>query len=425
MSLNFDLQTTEFWDPQASQKELLRVFDVCHGCRVCESYCPSFVNLFQWVDENFGDVEALSEEQVNDVVSLCYQCKLCYSVCPYVPPHEWDIDFPRTMMRASLVAAKQRGASLADRLFGDTDLVGSLASLVAPLVNWANRNPFLRGLLEKLLGVHKDRLLPTFHTEIFAKWFHKRSARAPSEKGDGVEKVALFHTCTVNYNEPEIGKATVGVFEKNGIEFLVPDQQCCGLPFLDVGLVDLAIKKIESNVAVLSQAVRQGYKIVVPAASCSYMLKQDYPRFLPTDDARLVAENTYDLSEYLMKVHGSGKLDLGFTQHMGKIRYHQPCHLKVQNIGFKGQELMKLIPGTEVARMQCCSGHDGTWSVKKENFEASMKVGRALFKFMKSEDACPVTDCPLSAVQIQQGTGQKPVHPIVVMARAYGLDLEE
>ena len=177
MSLNFDLQTTEFWDPQASQKEVLRVFDVCHGCRVCESYCPSFVNLFQWVDENFGEVDALNEDQVNEVVNLCYQCKLCYSVCPYVPPHEWDIDFPRTMMRASLVAAKQRGASLADRLLGDTDLVGSLASLAAPLVNWATRNPFLRALLEKLLGVHKDRLLPTFHTETFAKWLRKRSAR--------------------------------------------------------------------------------------------------------------------------------------------------------------------------------------------------------------------------------------------------------
>ncbi len=423
--MNFDLRTTEFWDPQASGKEVLRVFDVCHGCRVCESYCPSFVNLFQWVDENSGEVEELSEKQVNKVISLCYQCKLCYSICPYVPPHEWDIDFPRTMMRASLVAAKERGTSFADRLFGDTDGVGSLASLAAPLVNWANGNPFLRGLLEKFLGVHKDRLLPTYHSQTFAKWFRKRSARPPSHKDGPEEKVLLFHTCTVNYNEPEIGKATVAVFEKNEIEFQVPEQQCCGLPFLDVGLVDQAMKKIESNVAVLSQAVREGYKIVVPSASCSYMLKKDYPEFLPGDDASLVAENTYDLSEYLMKVHESGKLDLGFTHDIGKIRYHQPCHLKVQDIGFKGQELMKLIPGAKVARMQCCSGHDGTWSVKKENFETSMKVGRALFKFMKSEDSCTVTDCPLSALQIQQGTGQKAVHPIVVMARAYGLSLDD
>jgi len=420
--MSFDLNSPDFWNPQATRKEILRVFEICHGCTLCHTLCPSFVNLFQLVDENFGEVDALKDEQVKHVVDLCYQCKLCYSICPYVPPHEWDIDFPRTMMRANLLDAKERGASLADRLFGDTDRVGKLASWTAPLVNWANRNPFLRGLMEKYLGVHRDRLLPTFHSETFARWIGKRPALP---KGNGEEKAALFYTCTVNYNEPEIGKAAVGVLRKNGIECVVPEQQCCGLPFLDVGLIDRAVKKIESNVTALSQVVRQGYKIVVPSASCSYMLKQDYPRFLPTEDSRLVAENTFDLSEYLVKVHERGKLDLGFTEKIGKIRYHQPCHLKAQDIGFKAQDLMELIPGAEVSRMQCCSGHDGSWSVKQENFEASMKVGRPLFKFMKPEDACTVTDCPLSAIQVQQGTGRKPVHPIVVMARAYGMDVDK
>ncbi len=418
--MNFDIQSTEFWNPQATRKEVLRVFEICYGCTLCHTLCPSFVSLFQLMDENFGEVDRLNDGQLKHVVDQCYQCKLCYSICPYVPPHEWDIDFPRTMMRADLVNAKQKGARLADRLLGDMDLVGSLASGFAPLVNWANRNSFLRRLMEKYLGIHRDRLLPTFHAETFAKWIRKRPALP---KGNGGEKVALFYTCTVNYNEPEIGKAAVGVLQKNGIECMVPKQQCCGLPFLDVGLVDRARKKIESNVDALSQAVRRGYKIVVPSASCSYMLKQDYPRFLATENSKLVAGNTLDLSEYLVKVHENGKLDLGFSETMGKIRYHQPCHLKAQNIGYKAQDLMKLIPGADVSRMQCCSGHDGSWSVKKENFEASMKVGKALFKFMQTEDACTVTDCPLSAIQIEQGTGKKPVHPIVVLARAYGLDL--
>ncbi|MBI4479523.1 MAG: anaerobic glycerol-3-phosphate dehydrogenase subunit C [Acidobacteria bacterium] len=418
--MNFDLNSTEFWDPQATRKELVRVFNICYGCTICHTLCPSFVDLFKMVDENFGTAEGLKDEQLKQVVDLCYQCKLCYVLCPYVPPHEWEIDLPRTMMRANFVDAKQTGASFADKMFGDTDRVGALASWAAPLVNWANQNPALRRLMEKYLGVHRDRLLPTFHAKTFARWIRKRPA---PPKGQGEEKVALFYTCTVNYNEPEIGKAAVAVFEKNGIECVVPKQQCCGLPFLDGGLVDRARRKIQSNVAALSQAVRQGYKIVVPSASCSYMLKQDYPRFLPTDDSRLVAENTYDLSEYLVKVHERGKLDLRFSQNVGKIRYHQPCHLKAQNIGFKAQELLQLIPGAEVARMQCCSGHDGSWSVKKENFEASMKVGKPLFKFMKPEDTCTATDCPLSAIQVQQATGKKPVHPIVVMARAYGLDV--
>jgi len=418
--MNFDIKSKEFWDPQETRKEVSRVFDICYGCTLCHTLCPSFVTLFQLMDDNFGEAASITDKQVKHVVDQCYQCKLCVPICPYVPPHEWEVDFPRMMMRADLVKAKQTGVGFADRLFGDTDMVGKLSSLAAPLVNWANRNPFLRGLMEKFLGIHKDRLLPAFHAETFTKWNRKRPA---PPKGNGEEKAALFYTCTVNYNEPEIGKAAVGVFQKNGIECAVPEQECCGLPFLDTGLMDRAVKKIESNVATLSRAVRQGYKIVVPSASCSYMIKQDYPRFLPTEDSRLVAENTFDLSEYLVKVHEKGKLDLGFSEKIGKVRYHQPCHLKAQNIGFKAQELLELIPGAEVSRMQCCSGHDGSWSVKKENFEASMKVGKPLFKFMKTEDACTATDCPLSAVQVQQGTGKKPVHPIVVMARAYGLDV--
>ncbi len=418
--MSFDITSKEFWEPEAMRTELTRVFEICYGCTLCHTLCPSFVSLFKMMDENFGEATALKDEQVKLVVDQCYQCKLCDPICPYVPPHEWDIDFPRTMMRANLVAAKREGASWADRLFGDTDGVGKLASWAAPLVNWSNCNAFVRGLMEKYLGIHRDRLLPTFHSETLASWLRKNPA-PPKERGE--EKAALFYTCTVNYNEPEIGKAAVAVLEKNGIECAVPEQQCCGLPYLDVGLLDRAIKKIEANVAALSPLVRQGYKIVVPSASCSYMLKQDYPKFLPSEDAKLVAENTLDLSEFLVTVHERGKLDLGFTEKIGKIRYHQPCHLKAQDIGFKAQELMQLIPGAEVSRMQCCSGHDGSWSVKKENFEASMKVGRPLFKFLKPEDACTTTDCPLSAIQVQQGTGRKPVHPIVVMARAYGLDV--
>ncbi|MBI4443410.1 MAG: anaerobic glycerol-3-phosphate dehydrogenase subunit C [Acidobacteria bacterium] len=435
--MNFDLKSREFWDAEATRKEVLRVFDVCHGCRVCETYCPSFVDLFKFTDENFGNVYSLSEEQIHQVIQECYQCKLCYIVCPYVPPHEWDIDFPRTILRAHLGDVRSKKLTLGDRLvnwmLGDTDRVGSLACKFAGLANWANRHPRLRASMEKFLGIHKDRLLPTFRSETFAQWYSKRprpASSAPSagtdktERTEGTEKAVFFYTCLVNYNEPEIGKAAVAVFDRNGVDYIIPQQQCCGLPFLDTGQVDRALAKIKANVKTLSQAVRKGYKVVVPNASCSYMLKLDYPRLLPGEETQLVAENTYDLSEFLVKLHETGRLDLNFSEKIGKIRYHQPCHLKAQNIGFKAQELMKLIPGAEVARMQCCSGHDGSWSVRKENFEASMKVGKPLFKFMNAKDCCLTTDCPLSAIQIQQATGQKPVHPIEVLARAYGLEAE-
>jgi Fe-S oxidoreductase len=427
--MNFDIQSREFWEPQDLHKEMVRVFDVCHGCRVCYTLCPSFVKLFEVTDDVagvFGQVEDLTSTQINQVVDLCYQCKICDPICPYIPPHPLDIDFPRTLVRYQLVRKKAEGIKLADRIFGNTELVGTLASFAAPLVNWANRNPLLRGVLEEYLGVHRDRQLPQFHMRTFRRWYrgHRRSAAAAG-KARG-EKVAFFYTCMVNYNEPDIGKAAVKVFERNGVECVVPPQQCCGLPLIDAGLLDQARKKMQANAAVLSRKVREGYKIVAPSASCSYMLKHDYPAYVPGEDGKLVSQNTYDLAEYLVKLHEAGKLDTEFAppgNSSAKFRYHQPCHLMAQKIGFKGEELLKILPGSKVARLQCCSGHDGSWSAKKEYFEESMKVGKPLFNFMAADpEACCVTDCPLSAIQIEQGTGKKAINPVVALAEAYGID---
>jgi glycerol-3-phosphate dehydrogenase subunit C len=428
--MNFDIKSKEFWDPADLHREMVRVFDVCHGCRVCYTLCPSFVKLFEVTDDVagiFGNVEELTSNQINEVVDLCYQCKICDPICPYVPPHPLDLDFPRTLVRYQLVRKKTEGTTFAEWIFGHTDLVGTLASYAAPIVNWANRNPLLRGVLEEQLGVHRDRMLPAFHAQTFARWFRKHRRRsAPSGTAKG-EKVAFFYTCMVNYNEPDIGKASVGVFERNGVECIVPPQQCCGLPLIDAGLLDAARKRMKANVAVLGRKVREGYKIIAPSASCSYMLKHDYPAYVAGEDAKLVSKNTYDLAEYLMKLHEEGKLDTNFAPDAAakgeKYRYHQPCHLMAQKIGYKSEDLLRVLPNAGVARLQCCSGHDGSWSAKKEFFEESMKVGDPLFKFMNEDkEACCVTDCPLSAVQIEQGTGRKAINPVVALAQAYGLD---
>jgi glycerol-3-phosphate dehydrogenase subunit C len=428
--MNFDIKSKEFWDPQDLHKEMVRVFDVCHTCRVCYTLCPSFVKLFEVTDDVggiFGNVEDLTSKQIHDVVDLCYQCKICDPICPYVPPHELDLDFPRTLVRYQLVRKKAEGTTFAEWIFAHTDLVGTLSSYAAPIVNWANRNPLLRQVLEEQLGVHRDRQLPEFHSQTFEKWNRRHSKPAtPSGTAKG-EKVAFFFTCMVNYNEPDIGKAAVKVFERNGIECAVPPQHCCGLPLIDAGLLDEARVKMKANVEALSRKVREGYTIVAPSASCSYMLKHDYPAYVEGEDAVLVSKNTYDLAEYFVKLNSEGKLDTRFADPSGdassKFRYHQPCHLMAQKIGFKGEELLNLLPNAEVARLQCCSGHDGSWSAKKEYFEESMKVGDPLFKFMSEDkDACCVTDCPLSAVQIEQGTGRKAINPVVALAKAYGLD---
>ncbi|MBI2820236.1 MAG: anaerobic glycerol-3-phosphate dehydrogenase subunit C [Acidobacteria bacterium] len=435
--MNFDIKSKEFWDADNLHKEVVRVFDVCHGCRVCYQLCPSFVKLFEVTDDVagiFGGVEDLSDPQINSVVDLCYQCKICDPICPYTPPHELDIDFPRTLVRYQLVRKKAEGTTFAEWVFAHTDLVGTLSSFVAPIANWANRNPLLRTVLEEYLGVHRDRQLPEFHSETFSKWFRKQPRRSVLSGRAKGEKVAFFYTCMVNYNEPSIGKAAIKVFERNGIECSVPSQHCCGLPLIDAGLLDEARKKMKSNVETLSRKVREGYTIVAPSASCSYMLKHDYPAYVEGEAAKLVSQNTYDLAEYFMKLHEAGKLDTNFdaggkqagSQTPAKYRYHQPCHLMAQEIGYKSEELLRLLPGADVARLQCCSGHDGSWSAKKEYFEESMKVGDPLFKFMKEDDeACCVTDCPLAAVQIEQGTGRKAINPVVALAKAYGIDVNK
>jgi Fe-S oxidoreductase len=430
--MNFDIRSKEFWDQEDLHKEMVRVFDVCHGCRVCYQLCPSFVKLFEITDDVggiFGTVEDLTPKQLNEVVDLCYQCKICDPICPYIPPHPLDIDFPRTLVRYQLVRKKAEGTTFAEWIFGHTDLVGTMSSFAAPIVNWANRHPLLRKLMEEMLGVHRDRQLPEFHSQTFTRW-HRRHAKPSTASGAAKgEKVAFFYTCMVNYNEPEIGKAAVRVFERNGVEYAVPPQQCCGLPLIDAGLLPAALKRMQANVASLSAKVRQGYKIVAPSASCSYMLKHDYPAYVEGEDAKLVSENTYDLAEYFVKLHEAGKLDVNFAPPKAgrqdpRFRYHQPCHLMAQKIGFKGEELLKILPNADVARLQCCSGHDGSWSAKKEFFEESMKVGKPLFDFMNEDkNACCVTDCPLSAVQIEQGTGRKAVNPVVALAQAYGIDV--
>jgi Fe-S oxidoreductase len=392
------------------------------------------VKLFEITDDVggiFGTVEDLTPRQINEVVDLCYQCKICDPICPYIPPHPLDIDFPRTLVRYQLIRKKAEGTTFAERIFGHTDLVGTLSSFAAPIVNWANRNPLLRKLLEEQLGVHRDRQLPTFHSQTFTRWYRKHARPStPSGSAKG-EKVAFFYTCMVNYNEPNIGKAAVRVFERNGVECVVPPQKCCGLPLIDAGLLPAALKRMRANVASLSEKVRQGYKIVAPSASCSYMLKHDYPAYVEGDDAKLVSENTYDLAEYFVKLHEAGKLDVNFGGAKSgngdpRFRYHQPCHLMAQKIGFKGEELLRILPNADVARLQCCSGHDGSWSAKKEFFEESMRVGKPLFDFMNEDkDACCVTDCPLSAVQIEQGTGKKAINPVIALAQAYGMDINK
>src|SRR5688572_4477797 len=424
----FDIRSPAFWDPAAVDSELRRVYDICAGCRRCLPLCPSFKVLFDRLDVDAvdGDVEKLPAPDVKEVVDLCYQCKLCFNHCPYTPPHRWAVDFPRLMLRARASEARRRGVTFQDRLLGNADLIGKLGSWTAPLSNWMNTLSLHRALLQAVAGIHRLRNLPHFYRQTFSAWFKTRTASrdgVPAAPGAGGKKVALFTTCTVEYNAPAVGRAAVGVLERNGVEVTVPEQRCCGMPYLDGGALDECRALVRDNVRTLAAAVREGREIVSPGPTCSYMLKHEYPLLDDSADARLVAGATRDLFEYLAGLHAARALDTRFAKRGGAVTYHAPCHLRAQNIGTKSADVLRAIPGCSVDVIARCSAVDGTWGFKTQYYELSLKVARPLFEDITHADAAIVaTDCPLAGLQIEQGTGRKPVHPIQVLADAYGLE---
>ncbi|MBI1964380.1 MAG: anaerobic glycerol-3-phosphate dehydrogenase subunit C [Candidatus Rokubacteria bacterium] len=418
-----DLKSAEFWDLGKVDGELRRVYDICAGCRRCLPLCPSFKVLFDRLDVDAvdGDVEKLPKGDVKEVVDLCYQCKLCYNHCPYTPPHRWEVDFPRLMLRARAAGARAHGVTFQDRMLGNTGLVGRLGSLAAPLVNWLNALAVHRAFMQALAGIHKDRNLPKFHRQTFTSWF--RSRPAEKDRPAPRHRIALFATCTVDYNDPATGRAAVRVLERNGVDVSLPPQRCCGMPYLDGGAVDEAKALIAENAKSLAAAVREGREIVVPGPTCSYMLKREYPWLDGGEDAKLVAAHTQDLFEYLARLHADGRLDTRFVKSVGAVTYHVPCHLRAQNIGLKSADVLRLIPGASVNVVEKCSAVDGTWGFKKEYYELSLKVAKPLFDAVASAGAAvTATDCPLAALQIEQGTGRPAKHPIRILAEAYGLE---
>ena len=429
MTTTYDPRHPHYFDEADLRGELTRVYDLCHGCRLCFNLCTSFPTLFDYIDAHDGDAGALSKAEQDQVVDECFQCKICYVKCPYVPPHEWELDFPRLMLRAA--AVKKRDAGVMDRLtdnaIGRTDLSGRLGTLAAPLANRIVTRPGgpARKLMEKVTGIAAERVLPPYARQRFTTWFKKR-ARTHIENKRG--SVAIFPTCLVEYQATGVGKDTVKVYERNGIECTVPDgTKCCGAPFLHEGDFETFRKYAEKNVKVLADEVRKGNDIVVPQPTCSYVLKNDYFDHLgDSEDTKLVKEHTYDVAEYLVNAQREGvELDTNFTGDVpSAITYHVPCHLRAQNIGLKSRDLMKLT-GATIQIADQCSGIDGMWGYRAENQELQQKVIQGLKKTIEDQDApLVVGDCHLANGGIRDATGREPVHPMQFLARAYGIPEE-
>ncbi|OQW32857.1 MAG: hypothetical protein A4E19_05750 [Nitrospira sp. SG-bin1] len=416
-------------DAKQLDKETLRIYEVCDGCRRCFNLCPSFNTLLDRIDGYEGDVAKLTPADHHRVVDECYYCKLCFNHCPYTPPHHYEIDFPHLMVAWKKRLAAERGVRWRDRLLIMTDAIGRLGSATASITNRLLGNRLVRILLERVMGIHRDRRLLHFSRETFPRWFGRRAKATMADPP--VRKVALFASCLVNYQATDVGKATVQVLEKNGVQVVVPEQRCCGMPSFDIGDTRAIQEAARSNIASLHRWVLQGYDVVVPAVSCSLMLKREYPELQRDEQTKQVAERTFDVCEYLMAMKKSGHLTTDFTMKPGRVAYQIPCHLRDQNIGFKSKELMECA-GAQVELIEQCSGHDGSWSAKTEFFPLSMKIAGKAVRAIESRPADLVaSDCPLAGLQLDQAGaaahagGTSVQHPIQIVRDAYGLPSSE
>lgn len=417
------------WTRSDLEQETNRIFDVCDGCRRCFNLCPSFNTLLDRIDEYDSDVSKITAADYEQVEQECYYCKLCFNHCPYTPPHQYEIDFPRLMAAWKKLRVQEKGASWRDRLLIQTDLIGKLGGMTASLTNWALSTPWIRGLVEKVVGLHRDRHVLFFSKESFPQWWRKRIPKTPTSSPQ--HKIILFPSCMVNYQATDIGKATVQVLEKNGVEVVVPEgQRCCSMPSFDVGDTDTMMQTAQHHLKLFQPYLDQGYDLIVPTPSCSLMFKREYPYLMPTPEMKHLAERTFDVCEYLMRLKKDGALSLEFTQTTQRIAYQVPCHLRDQNIGFKSKELMELT-GAQVELIEKCSGHDGSWGAKVEFFDISMKIAKkAVRPIVNSEPNLVASDCPLSALQLDQAGATQPEkgpmtqHPIQIIRDAYGFAQE-
>ena len=433
--LPIDWRSESFYNEAKLFGELERVFDICHGCRRCVSLCQAFPKLFDLIDEGpTGELDGVEKSKYWQVVDQCYLCDMCFMTkCPYVPPHEWNLDFPHLMLRAKAYKFKQGEVRFRDKLLSSTDALGKLAAIpvVAQTVNAVNRNKPARALMQSVLGVHKDRRLPPYAPRKFrgqakplANFDIKNGAKTPG-------KVVIFSTCYVNYNEPGIGQDLLAILAHNQIPSkLVEKEACCGMPKLELGDLEGVLRLKNINIPPLAKLAREGWAILTPVPSCTLMFKQELPLMFPDDeDVRAVSKAMFDPFEYLVLRHKDGLLKTDFKAGLGKISYHIPCHSRVQNVGQKTREALQLVPGTEVNVVERCSGHDGTWGVKEEYFDASMKIGRPVFKSMAGFNPDYISsDCPIAARHIEQGieaSGQtmsaEKSHPLSLLRKAYGI----
>jgi len=426
--MSYDPEEALYWDADALQKEITRVFEVCHGCRMCFKYCDSFPNLFDALDNKHdGDVTKLTPDDITGVMDACFQCKLCEVQCPYTPrdKHEFQLDFPKLVHRFSAQRTRREGIPVREQMLGDPDRTATLARASGGLANVMNKTALHRWFMHTFLGIHKDKDLPDFVSTPFEKWAEVNGKLA----SEPAEEIVLFPSCYVENNEPQIGRDTVEVMDANQVKTTcAKGLNCCGMPAWEHGDLETLRAKAKNNLDKLEPHVKNGAKVMVLQPSCAMLMRREYPELVATEDrerAQALADAVVDPGEYLWSIRKEDRFNTDYKSGPdGVVAYHAPCHLRAQAVGFRGRDLIRKVPGVERVKptMECC-GHDGTYAMKVEGFEASIRAGKRAFEGMQEADAeIWVTDCALAGLQFNQHAGVHPMHPMSFLARAHRED---
>jgi Fe-S oxidoreductase len=423
--LSYDPAESRYWEPGALAKEVERTFEICHGCRMCFKYCDAFPTLFGAIDRRHdGDVTKVTPAETQAVMDDCFQCKLCEVQCPYTPreQHEFQLDFPALVHRFKAQQRRTRRPTLRDRFLADPDRAGKLARLSLGMANVASRLRPLRRMMERVMGVHRDKQLPPFAPESFEAWA-RREGRLDGDPGG---EAVLFQTCYVQHNEPQLGVDTLEVLEQNGVDVrCAKGLVCCGMPAWERGDLDAVRRQAAQNLRVLGRFVDRGVKVLAINPTCSMMMRREHPHLVAERDrpaAERLAAAVMDPSEFLWSIRNEPRFSTAFkSSPHGPIAYHAPCHLRAQGVGFKGRDLLRKLPDVEIAASVLeCSGHDGTYAMTVEGFEPSARIGTKAFDAMRAAEATVwATDCPLAAIQFEQHAGVRPLHPMTILARSY------
>ena len=432
---NVAWQDEDFYNTEHLDEELRRVFDVCHGCRRCFNLCDSFPKLFDLIDDSeSGELDTVASGDFEPVVDACTLCDMCYlTKCPYVPPHEFNIDFPHLMLRYRAVQFRNGQTPFINKELTKTDRNGKALGKIASIVNWGSNveNSLPRKLMETTCNVHRDATLPKFHKQTFLET-DKNKIKSVNSKAPGYgRKAVIYATCFVNYNNPSIGSSAVDVLNTNGVETEVVYPSCCGMPQLEQGNIAEVARAAEKVAKELRIWVDEGNDIIALTPSCALMLKFEWPLILPeNEDVKALSSATYDIDEYIIEIAKKEGLVDGLKPLDGGITLHHACHSRAQNFGQKSVEMLKFIPEVDLTVIERCSGHGGSWGMMKDNYETALKVGKPTARQAKKASSTYVASgCPLAAEHILQGMealdGNKPnvekaTHPIELLAKAYG-----